>query len=92
MWSDRNLLLLMGKMLFVFCPILLTVHLWLASTFNNFQASVQMCDNIPQELMENQAGLMAKRDQMLLPERMRVIAAEKLALHVPDKEQITLVR
>lgn len=79
-------------MLLVFCPILLTVHLWLASTFNNFQESVQMGDNIRHELMENQASLMDKRDQMLLPERMRVMAAEKLALHVPDKEQITLVR
>jgi len=79
-------------MLLVFCPILLAVHLWLASSFNTLQKSVQADEIVRYELMENQISLKAKRDQMLLPERVRVIAAEKLALHVPEKEQVTFIR
>ena len=91
-WSDGRLLLSIGKMLLVFCPMLLAVHLWLASSFNTLQKAVQAGETVRHELMENQNSLRAKRDQMLLPERVRVIAAEKLALHVPAKEQVTFVR
>ena len=92
LWGDRTLLFLVGKMLLVFCPILLAVHLWLAASFNNLHTSVQMGEIVQHGLMESQSSLKAKRDQMLLPERVRVIAAEKLALHVPDKEQMTFLK
>jgi len=91
-WGDRRLLLSVGKMLLVFCPMLLAVHLWLASSFNTLQKAVRADETVRHELMENQISLRAKRDQMLLPERVRVIAAEKLALHVPEKEQVTYIK
>jgi hypothetical protein len=92
LWGDRTLWLSVGKMLLVFCPILLALHLWLASAFINLQKTVQAGEIVRYELMEHQMSLRAKRDQMLLPERVRVIAAEKLALHVPEKEQMTLIK
>lgn len=92
LWRDRDLLLAVGKVLLVFCPVLLVLHLWLATFFDTLQKSVQEGENLRLERMENQAGLKLKWDQMLLPERVQVIAAEKLALHVPEKEQITYIK
>jgi hypothetical protein len=92
LWGDKTLLFSVGKMLLVFCPMLLTVHLWLASSFNNLHTTVQMGEIVQHRLMESQSSLKTKRDQMLLPERVRVIAAEKLALHVPEKEQMTFIK
>jgi hypothetical protein len=92
LWGDRKFLLFLGKMLLVFCPMLLAVHLCLAASFNNFQQSIQVGENIRHELLENQSNLRVKRDQMLIPERVRLMAAEKLALHVPEKEQVTFIK
>ena len=92
LWRDRDLLLAVGKVLLVFCPVLFALHLWLATVFDTLQKSVQEGENLRLERMENQAGLKLKWDQMLLPERVQVIAAEKLALHVPEKEQITYIK
>ena len=91
-FCDRDFLVALGKMVVVFCPVLLALHLWLAASFDSLQKSVQVGENIRYERMESQADLKIKWDQMLLPERVQVIAAEKLALHVPEKEQVTLIR
>ena len=92
LWGDKTLLFSVGKILLVLCPIMLALHLWLASSFNNIHESVQRGESIRRELMESQVKLSAKREQMLVPERVRVVAAEKLALHVPEKEQVTLFK
>lgn len=82
----------LGKMLLVFFPVLLALHLWLAASFDTLEESVQVGENIRNELMGNQASLTTKREQMLSPERVRGIAAEKLALYVPEKEQVTFIK
>lgn len=86
--GDRKLWRSVGKILLILCPLLLAVNLWLASSFNNLEKSVQVVENLRYELMESQNNLRAKRDQLLSPERVRIIAAQKLSLHVPGKEQV----
>jgi len=86
--GDRELWLSVGKILLVLCPMVLAVNLWLASSFNNLEASVQAVESVRHELMDNQINLRAKRAQLFSPERVQMIAAEKLSLHVPGKEQV----
>jgi hypothetical protein len=86
--GDRKLWISVGKMLLVLCPLLLAMNLWLASSFNNFEQSVQALELVHQEHMDSQNNLRTKRDQLLSPERVRVFAAEKFALHAPKKEQV----
>jgi hypothetical protein len=87
---DRRLWLSIGKKMLILFPFMLLVHLWLASVFYNIQQSVQTLETIRVELMESQKGLKVKRDALLSPERVLMVAAEKYALHVPVKEQINL--
>ncbi|MBU1565503.1 MAG: hypothetical protein KJ630_07730 [Proteobacteria bacterium] len=85
---DRKVWFSAGKMLLVLCPMLLAVNLWLASSFNKLSQSVQVLENVQHELIESQITLRIKKDQLFSPERVRVIAAEKLALNIPEKEQV----
>lgn len=89
--GDRKLWHAVGKMLLVFCPMFLAVNLWLGSCFNNLEQSVQAVENVRHELMDRQIGLSAKKSQLSSPERVRIIAAEKLSLNVPEKEQVTVL-
>jgi hypothetical protein len=86
--GDKELWFSVGKMLLILCPIILVVNLWLASSFKNLEVSVQAVENVRHELMDNQINLRAKRAQLFSPERVQMIAAEKLSLHVPGKEQV----
>jgi hypothetical protein len=86
--GDRKLWLSVGKRLLVFCPLLLAVNLWLASSFKDLEQSVHMLENVRHQLMEQHISLKAKRDQLFSPERVRIIAAEKLSLYAPEKEQV----
>ena len=85
---DRKLWLSVGKVLLVLCPMVLAVNLWLASSFKNLEQSVQALENVSHQLMENHISLRAQRDQVFSPERVRIIAAEKLSLYAPEKEQM----
>jgi len=89
--GERKLWFSVGKMLLVFCPMLLAVNLWLASSFDILEQSVQTVENVCHELMESQSNLRTKREQLFSPERVRIIAAEQLALHVPEKEQVNIL-
>ncbi len=88
--GNRKLRLSIGKMLLVLCSICLATNLWLASFLKNLEHSVQDIEIVHHELMESQTKLLAKRDQLLSPERVRDIASEKLSLYVPQKEQIVI--
>jgi hypothetical protein len=86
--GEKELWISIGKMLLVLCPMVLAVNLWLASSFNNLEASVLAVENVRNELMDSQIHLRAKRAQLFSPERVQALAAEKLSLHVPGKEQV----
>ncbi len=86
--GNRKLLLSIGRTMFVLCPFLLAINLWLASSVKNLEQSVQVAGNVHHELLGTQIKLRAQRDQMLAPERVRLIASQKLSLYVPQKDQV----
>lgn len=88
--GNRTLWLSIGKTLLVLCPIFFAANLWLAASYRNFEQAAQAVKKVHHELIESQTNLKAKRDQLLSPERVRVIASEKLSLYVPQKEQIVI--
>jgi uncharacterized protein (DUF58 family) len=90
-WSGNRLLWLsIGKILLVLFPLVLVVNFWLAASFRNLEVSVQAVENARHELMDKQIRLRAQRAQLFSPEQIQLIAAEKFALHIPEKEQVKL--
>ena len=66
----------------------LAVHLWLAHMYENLERSVWAAENVRHELIDRQINLGAKKIQLSSEEHVRTIAAEKLSLYVPGKDQI----
>lgn len=66
------------------------MHLGLASSFHKTQQSVQTLSAVREGLMASQKALKVKRDGLLSPDRVLLVAAEKYALHVPVKEQVSV--
>ncbi len=89
--GDGNVRRVVGKVLLVFCPLVLAINLGLASCSHTLEQSVQAVSNDRHERMERQIGLRAKKEQLSSPERVRIIAAEKLSLYVPDQEQVKIL-
>lgn len=85
---ERELWLSIGKTLLVLCPMVLVVNFWLASSFKNLEVSVQAVENVRHDLMDEQIKLRAQRAQLFSPDQVQPIAAEKLSLLVPGKEQV----
>ncbi len=86
--SDKVLFCAIGKVLLVLVPIVLAVNLWLASCSSQLVVSLQDVDNVNRVLVDKQIKLRAQKAQLYSPEQVRLIAAEKLSLHVPGKEQV----
>lgn len=89
--ADRRLWLALGKMFLVLCPVCLAVNLWLGSCCNRLEQSMQAVDDRRHELMDRQISLSAERSQLFSPERIGFIAAKKLSLHLPEKEQVNFL-
>ncbi len=89
--GDRNVSGAVGKVLLVFCPLVLVMNLGLASCSHTLEQSVQAVSNVRHELMERQMSLRAKKEQLSSPERVRILAAEKLSLYAPDQEQVKVL-
>ena len=88
-WSgDRRLWFALGKTLFVLIPLLLLLNLWLVSRCAGFDYSLQVAGKVRQQLISEQVSLKIKKQQVSSPERVLLVAAERLALHVPEKEQV----
>ncbi len=88
-WSgDRRLWLALGKTLFVLTPLLLLLHLWLVSRCAGLDDRLQVQGKVRQQLVSEHVNLRVKKQQVSSPERVRLVAAERLALHVPGKEQV----
>jgi hypothetical protein len=45
-------------------------------------------ENVSHQLKEHHLSLRAHRDRVFSPERVRIIAAQKLSLYAPEKEQM----
>jgi hypothetical protein len=89
--GDRKVWRAVGKMLLVFSPLVLAINLGLASCSHTLEQSVQAVSNVRHERVERQISLRAKKEQLSSPERVRIIAAQKLSLYVPDQEQVKVL-
>lgn len=78
----------MGKLLIVLFPMVLAVHLWLAHCHENLEKSVRAAENVRHEFIDRQINLGAKKTQLSSLEHVRTVAAEKLSLYVPGKDQV----
>jgi hypothetical protein len=89
--SDRTVWRAVGKVLLIFCPFFFAINLGLASCSHTLEQSVQAASNIRHERMERQIDLRAQNEQLSSPQRVRLIAAEKLSLHTPEQEQVKVL-
>lgn len=86
--GEKKLWLSVGKLLIVLFPMVLAVHLWLAHSHENLEKSVRAAENVRHEFIDRQINLGAKKTQLSSVEHVRTVAAEKLSLYVPGKEQV----
>lgn len=78
-----------GKVLLVFCPLLLLVNFWLSSAANRVAGEIQVAEEGRYLLMDENIRLRAERARLFSPEYLDKMAANQLALYVPEKKQIT---
>jgi hypothetical protein len=86
--GDRKAWIAVGKTLLIFCPMFLAANLWCTNMYEDLTQSVDRFENARHQLVDSQIKMRAKRDQLFSPEHIRILAAESLALDVPEKEQI----
>lgn len=86
--GEKRLWLSVGKLLLVLLPVVLAGHLWLAHANQNLERRVRGAENVRHQCIDTQIDLVAKKTQLSSVERVRIMAAEKLSLYVPGKEQV----
>lgn len=78
-----------GKVLLIFCPLLLLVNVWLSSSADQIALVLADAEKGRYVLMDEHIKLRAERARLYSPEYLNKIAASQLALYVPGKEQVT---
>lgn len=86
--GDRKVWRAGGKVLLVFSLLVFAINLGLVSCSRTLEQSVQAASNVRHERLGRQTSLRVKKEQLSSPERVRLIAAEKLSLYVPEQEQV----
>lgn len=86
--GGRQLCLAVAKVLLAASPLLLAVQWYLCDTCASYEHRLAECRATNQLLQENMAALDSLRSRLSSPERIRVMAEEKLSLHRPGKEQV----
>ena len=90
MAGGRQLWLAVARVLLAAAPLLLTVQWYLHETCASYEHRLAECRATNQLLQENMAALDTLRGRLSSPERIRVMAEEKLSLHRPGKEQVKI--
>ena len=88
--GDKPLWLALAKLLLAIAPLLAAMQWQLSSTFNSYDRALTESQATHQVLLENRVALDTLRGRLSSPERIRFIAAEKLSLHSPAKDQIEI--
>lgn len=78
-----------GKMLLLFCPLLLLVNFWLSSSADRLTGEFEAAKEVRFVLMDEHIKLRAERARLYSPGYLNERAASQLALYVPGKEQVT---
>ncbi len=77
-----------GKLMLVTLPILFTVNLCLSLYQGRIGSSIVGAEEARFDLMNTNITLRAKKAFLMSPEYIQTVAADKLALYVPKKNQI----
>lgn len=88
--GDKPLWRTLAKLLLAVAPLLVAVQWSLSSTANTYSRALAESLATHHVLQENRAALDTLRGRLSSPERIRIIAAEKLSLYSPNKEQIEI--
>lgn len=80
--------LALGKVLLIFLPIVLILHLFLSSFVGSAEQSVRAADDVLYNLTIANSLLKSQKSKLFTPEQVRAIAGDALALYTPQKGQV----
>ena len=87
--GPKVLWIAVGKVLLLFFPLLLLVYFWLSSSAERNAAIILAAEEGRSALVDENIQLRAKRAHLYSPEYLNTMAANQLALYVPQKGQVT---
>ena len=87
--GPKVLWIAVGKVLLLFFPLLFLVNFWLSSSAERNAATILAAEEGRYGLMDENIKLRAKRAHLYSPEYLNTMAANQLALYVPEKRQVT---
>jgi hypothetical protein len=77
-----------GRIMLLVLPFVLAANMFIASTINGVERSLEAVDNQRHELVDKNIGLLAQKARLNAPERVSQMAAEKLSLYSAVPGQI----
>lgn len=77
-----------GKILLMILPVILGIHMFVASAVTNIDQSLVVVDNQRYELMDKNIELLARKAKLWSPVYMQQLAGEKLALFAASGDQV----
>lgn len=87
--GPKTLWLAAGRVLLIFCAVSFFAHCWLSSMASKNAASLQEAETGRYAVMDKFVQLRAERARLISPDFIDKKAETQLALHVPEKDQIT---
>ncbi len=85
----KGLLVIVGRVVLIICPVLFLVNLWLSAAVNKLALEVMSAEEGCYLLVDENIKLRAERARLYSPAYLNEIAANRLALYVPEKNQVT---
>ncbi|GAB6193203.1 hypothetical protein [Desulfocastanea catecholica] len=77
-----------GRIMLMIFPVVLVIHMFLASVVTNTDQTITMVENQRHELMDKNIGLLAQKASLWAPENIEKLAGEKLALYAHSGDQV----
>lgn len=77
-----------GKVALVLLPLVLAIHIVLASAIGDIERSFTAADNQRHELMDKNIELLAHKARLLAPDNIQQLAGQKLALFAASGDQV----
>ena len=87
--TPKGLWLIAGKVFLLFCPLLFLVNIWLSSSAERVALEILAVEEGRFVLMDEHIKLRAERARLYSPDYLNEVAANQLALYVPEKRQVT---
>jgi len=86
--GPKVMMMAVGKMVFLFCLLLLLANFRLSSSASRVAVAVQEAEEGRYVLVDENITLRAERAYLLSPEYLEKMAAQRFALYVPEKGQV----